>query len=888
MGKYIILLLLIGMACTSKQPTDEKTDIVTQDYEFPFLNPNLETDDRVKDLIARMTIAEKVLQLFNEAPAIERLHVPAYNWWNESLHGVARAGKATVFPQAIGLAATFNDSLMHTIATAISDEGRAKHHYFQSNDVRSIYTGLTFWSPNINIFRDPRWGRGQETYGEDPYLTGRMAVNFIKGLQGDDPKYFKTVATAKHYGVHSGPEVTRHTDNYFVNDRDLYETYLPAFKAAVQEANVQSIMCAYNRFRDQPCCGSNLLLDQILREELGFDGYVVSDCGAITDFYKEDHHNVVERPSQAWGWAIAAGTDLNCEENKEFIEDNIQQALETGMLNEGDINKALKRLFKARFKLGMFDPQELVPFTEIPMEVVGSEAHQKLALDAAKQSLVLLKNDSTLPLSKDTKVALIGPNTDNIDVLVGNYNGNPINPTTPLKAFQDRLGKAQVNYAAGTPLVPGFYGNMTTIPASVLFHEEGGVLKQGLKAKYFKDVEMAGNPDLERIDSAIDFIWQETPISKKVEETFAVEWTGLLKPETSGAYQFRLASLYGNAAIYVNGKATEDGFWELTAGKTYPLRITYIIKPFWWGNTVTPDAQLTWVNLDLPYETEALAAAEAADVILFCGGISPRLEGEEMKLDIDGFAHGDRTHLNLPANQLEILKKLKATGKPVIFINFSGSAMALNWENENLNAIVQAFYPGERTGEALAQLIFGDYSPSGRLPVTFYKSLEGLPAFDDYTMKNRTYKFFEGDVLYPFGYGLGYIPFDYQITATSEEINAGTPYEVQVTVTNNSDKSGNAVVQLYLTDKEADVRVPKKALVSFQTVYVEANTSKEVSYTINPDQMALINANYQSEVQEGEFVLQVMGSTGQEETTKKQSFFVKGNLVLQNNGADQL
>ncbi len=405
-----------------------------QKYQYPFQDPAIAIDLRVSDLIARMTLEEKANQLFNAAPAIPRLGVPAYNWWNESLHGVARAGKATVFPQAIGLAATFDEALMFKVATAVSDEARAKHHDFVRNNVRSIYTGLTFWTPNINIFRDPRWGRGQETYGEDPYLTGRMAVNFIKGLQGNDPKYFKTIATAKHYAVHSGPEFTRHIENTFVNDRDLYETYLPAFKASVKEANVQSVMCAYNRFRDKPCCGSDYLLSNILRNEFGFAGYVVSDCGAITDFYKKENHHVVQTPSQAWGWAIAAGTDLNCEECPAFVKDHLDSAVQTGILNEKDINTSLTRLFKARFKLGMFDPDDQVPYSKIPMSVVGSEEHLKLAQQAAEKSLVLLKNIGVLPLKNVRKVALIGPNADNPVNLIGNYAGLPVNPSTPLDA----------------------------------------------------------------------------------------------------------------------------------------------------------------------------------------------------------------------------------------------------------------------------------------------------------------------------------------------------------------------------------------------------------------------------------------------------------------------
>ena len=442
-------------------------------FDFPFQNPQLSIDERVDDLVSRMTREEKLLQLFNNAPAIERLDVPAYNWWNEALHGVARAGKATVFPQAIGLAATFNEDLMFEVSTIISDEARAKHNHFLENDVRSIYTGLTFWSPNINIFRDPRWGRGQETYGEDPFLTGRMAVNFIKGLQGDDPKYLKTIATAKHYAVHSGPESSRHSDNFYVDDRDLYETYLPAFKMAVEEANVQSVMCAYNRFREQPCCGSDLLLQRILRDEFGFNGYVVTDCGAVTDFYGENYHNLVDRPSKAWGWSLSAGADLNCEEGRAFIEDNLDEAFDNGMINEANVNRAVKRLFKARFQLGMFDDPSLVPFSQIPYSIVGDKNSLEVAQKASEQSLVLLKNDGILPLKKGTKIALIGPNADNEDVLLGNYNGVPINPSTPLSALRERLGNENLLYSPGGPLVPRIYGHLKPVPESHFYHYEG-------------------------------------------------------------------------------------------------------------------------------------------------------------------------------------------------------------------------------------------------------------------------------------------------------------------------------------------------------------------------------------------------------------------------------
>lgn len=870
------LLLFSVFLMVSCAPQEESAQV---EYDFPFLNPSISADERAADIVSRLTIEEKALQLFNKAPAIERLGIPAYNWWNEALHGVARAGKATVFPQAIGLAATFDEALIHEMAIAISDEARAKHHRFADENVRSIYTGLTFWSPNINIFRDPRWGRGQETYGEDPFLTGRMAVNFIKGLQGDDPRYLKTIATAKHYGVHSGPEVSRHTDNIFVNDRDLYETYLPAFKMAVEEGQVASIMCAYNRFRDQPCCGSDLLLQRILREDFGFEGYVVTDCGAVTDFYQEGKHNIVERPSQGWGWALSAGTDLNCEESFAFIEDNLDEALEMGMINETDINRALTRLFKARIDLGMFDPVGAVPYADIPYEVVGSDKHLALAEKISRQSLVLLKNDGLLPLKEGTKVALIGPNANNIDVLLGNYNGNPINPITPLKGLTDRAGAENVTHAVGSPLVPGFFGNMTVMPEGVLFHRQEDGLLPGLKAKYYKDLSMTGTPDLERIDDKIDFVWTETPISGTLEETFAVAWQGVLKPIESGAYQFRMSTLYGNSTIMVNGEDVGADFIDLRTGREYDLEITYSIKPFWWGNTVTPDAQLTWVNTSLDYEAEALAKSKNADVIVFCGGISPRLEGEEMKIETDGFADGDRTHLKLPEVQESLLKKLHATGKPVIYVNFSGSAIALNWQDAELPAIVQAFYPGEPTGKALAGLLFGDYSPSGRLPVTFYKSVEDLPDFLDYAMNGRTYRYFEDEPLYTFGHGLSYTSFGYDDLVVSLDNTPNQPIKVSFTVTNTGDREGTEVVQLYLSDKEATVPVPLRSLVGFKSLTLQPGESRSVSITIDQDRYAIIDKNYIRVIEPGWFSIAVGG--GQPQSTLNSvmlDFELKGEL----------
>jgi beta-glucosidase len=822
--------------------------------DFPFQDPRLPVDQRVHDLVSRLTLQEKVTQFFNHAGAIPRLGIPEYDWWNECLHGVARAGKATVFPQAIGLAATFDEDLMFRLATAISDEARAKHHYFLQNNVRSIYTGLTFWSPNINIFRDPRWGRGQETYGEDPCLTGRMAVNFIQGLQGNDPKYLKTVATAKHYAVHSGPEYSRHMDNIFVNDRDLYDTYLPAFKAAVTEANVQSVMCAYNRFRDKPCCGSDLLLGKILRDQFGFSGYIVSDCGAISDFYTKTAHHVVESSSQAWGWSVATGTDLNCENSRDFLVNNLDSAVHAGIINEKDLNTSLERLFSARFRLGMFDPDDIVPYSKIPISVVGSVKHLELAQEAAEKSLVLLKNNGILPLQKVKKVALIGPNADNFDILIGNYNGEPIRPITPLTALRERLGRSNVLYAPGCPIVPGVYTNYEIIRYENLFHVKNGKLKKGLHAEYFDNPELKGTPKMVRIDSAIHFYWFRSPVTKALVSQFSVRWTGVLQPVKSGTFAFG-----GNVKLRINGMPVGGQGFTFEKGKSYDIVAEFAVTPFWWANAIEPSANLSWSETSRDYRSEALAAARKADMVIFCGGISASLEGEEMPLEIDGFSHGDRTHLNLPAVQEELLKELHGTGKPVIFVNFSGSAISMNWEAQNLPAIVQAFYPGEATGTALARLLFGDYNPSGRLPVTFYMSVNDLPDFKDYTMTGRTYRYFKGEPLFGFGYGLSYSTYSYKNLQVPSQAGAGDEVKITVEVTNNGKMDGEEVVEIYISDKEATSPVPIRSLAGFKRVFLKAGETKRVEIAVKPEHFSLIDNDYNRVIEPGKFTIYAGG-----------------------------
>lgn len=687
-----------------------------------YLDPDQPLEKRVDDLVSRMTLEEKVSQMIYASSAIPRLGIPEYNWWNECLHGVAAAGIATVFPQAIGMAASFNDKLLYKVACAISDEARAKHHEFVRQGDRGIFKGLTFWSPNVNIFRDPRWGRGQETYGEDPYLTGRMGVAFIKGLQGDHPKYLKVVATPKHYAVHSGPEPMRHSFDARVSQKDLRETYLPAFKECIKEGKAESIMGAYNRTNGEPCCASPTLLQKILREEWGFEGYVVSDCGAIEDIH--NHHKVTNTPEESAALAVNAGCDLCC--GRAF--NSLVNAVKQGLISEEAIDRAVKRLFRARFKLGMFDPPERVPYAQIPYEVNDCEEHRRLALEMARESIVLLKNEGgLLPLRKDLKaIAVIGPNADDLKVLLGNYNGMPSKYVTALEGIRAKVSpNTRVYYAKGCDL--------------------------------------------------------------------------LNKEDTS------------------------------------------------WGPKATADF------------AEALAAAQRADVVIMCLGLSPDFEGEEGNAPRSE-AGGDRISLDLPGMQEELLKAVCATGKPVVLVLFSGSPVSINWAHENVPAILQVWYPGEEGGTAIADVLFGDYNPGGRLPVTFVKSVEQLPPFTDYSMKGRTYRYMEDEPLYPFGYGLSYTTFEYSnLRLSAEVIEAGQSLTISVDVKNTGKMAGDEVVQLYLKDLEASVDVPIHELKGFERVKLQPGESTTVTFTLIPRQMALIDNDGRCILEPGKFRVMVGG-----------------------------
>lgn len=860
MTRFLLMMAIMGTlaGCAKQSVRDDSNP-----SHLPFRNSALDLDARVEDLMSRMTTEEKIAQLFNDAPGIDRLGIAPYNWWNESLHGVARAGKATVFPQAIGMAATFDEGLMLRIATAISDEARAKHHHFIKNNVHSIYGGLTFWSPNINIFRDPRWGRGQETYGEDPYLTGRMAVNFVRGLQGDDENHLKTVATIKHYAVHSGPEKTRHSDDYRPSRKDLYETYLPAFRTAIKEASVESVMCAYNRVDGQPACGNDDLLKDILRGEMGFDGYVVSDCGAVSDFYDRNAHAVVLAPAEAAAWALKSGTDLECGDSHLNTYVNLHTALREGLVTIEDIDRALERLLRARFRLGMFDDPSAGPYSDIPLSVVGSQQHVAISQEAAEKSLVLLKNDGVLPLREGTKVAVIGPNATNFEVLVGNYYGYPSQPVLPLEGVVARAGADKVFYAPGSPMAENTYRHQQIVPAANFFHyDQQNQLQPGLVGRYFlgninprelRDKDITEQADLERIDSNIDFYWDLSPINKKIEEPFAAIWHGEVKPTTSGVFSFG-----GNVMVKIDDVLVDKPI-SLKAGQRYKFEARYTAFRWWPINlSIEAYARLTWADVSAPMEQDALAAARKADVIIYMGGIDATLEGEEMPVELDGFIGGDRTHIKLPVVQTNLLKKLKTLGKPIVMVNFSGSAMALNWESDNLNAILQAFYPGEKTGTALARVLWGDVNPSGRLPVTFYRGVDDLPEFTDYTMTGRTYRYYRGKPLYPFGHGLSYTKFEY---GPLIQTKTSTGMEVSTRITNAGDRSGEEVAQVYVRLLDAPVITPIRQLASFKRVQLQPGQSENLKFQIKPEQLRYIDSEGSEQVYKGR--VEVSIGTGQ-------------------------
>jgi beta-glucosidase len=821
-----------------------------------YLNTSLSYEERVSDLVSRMTLEEKTAQLLYTAPAIPRLGIPQYNWWNEALHGVARAGYATVFPQSITMANSWDEELMLDVANAISDEARAKYHEFIRRGDHGMYHGLTFWSPNINIFRDPRWGRGQETYGEDPYLTGRMGLRFVEGMQGSDPRYLKTVATAKHYAVHSGPEPVRHVFDAQVSERDLRETYLPAFRTLVEEGGVYSVMGAYNRVRGKPACASNELFS-ILRNEWGFKGYVVSDCWAISDFY--NFHGYAKDPAEAAAQALKAGTDLEC--GVDF--NNLMESYRRGLVTEADIDTAVKRIMTARFRLGMFDPDSIVEYARIPYAANCSDYNRSLARKAAQESIVLLKNsNSALPLSRDLrKIAVIGPDADSREVLVGNYNGIPKDPVTVLAGIKARVKPdTEVVYAEGSDLAPGIH-NLVPIPSGYYMTPDG---RQGLYGEYYANREMKGDPLFTRIDDMVDFYWDnDSPDWRMPVNDFGVHWTADLVPPESGTYYLGTWGSSGYDVI-VDGDTLASYFHdhlaamnevavEFEAGKKYRLEI------FYRNHIGDADMKLLWCMPRKNLVESAVAAAADADAVILVLGLSPRLEGEEMSVNIDGFKGGDRTSLNLPAMQEELLSAVVSTGKPVIVVLMNGGPVSSLRAEEKAAAVILAGYPGVEGGDAVADVIFGDYNPAGRLPVTYYSSADQLPPFEDYDMADRTYRYFKGKPLYPFGYGLSYTTFSYSDLVIPEKISAGSDMKASVTVTNTGTTAGDEVVQLYITDEKASTPRPLHQLEGFRRIHLRPGESKTVEFTVTARQFSMIDKKNRRVIEPGWFTISAGG-----------------------------
>ncbi|WP_035675416.1 glycoside hydrolase family 3 C-terminal domain-containing protein [Flavobacterium frigidarium] len=825
-------------------------------------------EERASFLVSKMTLQEKVSQMTYNSAAIDRLEIPEMNWWNECLHGVARAGIATVFPQGIGMSAMFDRKQMFEIANAISDEARAKHHDFVSKNKRGIHQGLTFWTPNINIFRDPRWGRGMETYGEDPYLTGELGVQFIKGLQGNDPKYYKLIATAKHFVVHSGPEASRHSFNVDPSAFDMLNTYSPQFEKVVKESGVYSVMCAYNSYKGVPCCG-NKELSSLLRKDWGFKGYIVSDCWAVTDFYNKGAHEVVQTKEQASAMAVQAGTDLNCGDSYP----SLVKAVEQGLITEAELTISVERLVEARLKLGLFAPKGDVKYEDIPYSVVDSEVHRLLALQSARKSMVLLKNNNLLPLSKNLKkVAVIGPNANDADVLLGNYNGFPSQPVTPLQGIMNKLPNAQVSFAEGCRLADGL-PILEAVPAAVLY-SDSKLKNKGLKAEYFSNTTLKGKASHKQVDANVDFLWATTPpFADMSYDKYSVRWTGYLSVPKSGRYALGGQS-YSGMKLFVDGKLivesenvyepkTEYEYLDLEANKVYKIKLEYKQD-----NSEHAVMRFLWEAPNENLEKEAMALAEASDVVVFCMGLSPLLEGEEMKVKVDGFAGGDRLDIKLPASQTNLMKRISTLGKPMVLVLLNGSALAINWENENIPAILEAWYPGQAGGTAIADILFGDYNPSGRLPLTFYKDIKDIPAFDDYNMKGKTYRYFQGKPLYEFGFGLSYTSFKYSNLVLDKEQATNKEILLSIDVTNTGKVDGDEVTELYMKSAKEDFQNTIRTLVGFERTFLKAGETKTVHFKVQPKQLAQINADVKMEVNPGDYTFSVGGAQPNEERIK--------------------
>ncbi|MFA6569829.1 MAG: glycoside hydrolase family 3 C-terminal domain-containing protein [Bacteroidota bacterium] len=813
-------------------------------------------DQRVKNLISQMTVEEKINQLSSgSAPAIPRLSIPVYNWHNECLHGLV-SPNATVFPQSIVLASTWDIPLMYKISSAISDEARVK---FKKNEI-----GLNFWSPTMNINRDPRWGRGQETYGEDPYLTSRFAVAFIKGLQGENKKYFKAIASPKHYAVHSGPESLRHYFNAITDERDFWETYMPAFEAAIMEGKAYSIMSAYNAYMGVPISASKVMLTDILRNKWGFNGYVVSDCYAIGDILWG--HSYASSNEDAAAKALKAGCDLDC---GVFYSENLKGALDLGLITEADIDTSAFRLFKARFLLGLFDPKDSVEYNRIPDSVLDSKEHSDLSRHAAREGMVLLKNEGNiLPLNKKKykNIFLIGPHANVFFEFLGSYTGWPSHYVTILDGLKSKLpAETNIIYTKGCEVV----GSLTEVVSSKYFRTDNGF--QGLKGEYFNNINLSGKPALTRIDTSINFYWnRNSPGYGISKDSFSVRWTGTLRVDEDGYYTFKTLSDDGIRLIIDNktiieiwgdGNHSKLGFDSLFKDIEYPIEIEY----YFHQDNSKAVLEMGKENSCEDTLKKFAEIARNSDLVIFAGGLSSYYENENLKMDIPGFYGGDRTTLDLPTTQEKVLKVLKNNNKSVILVIGSGSCLSLNWEKDSIPAILQAWYGGSETGGAVADILFGDYNPSGKLPITFYKSVTDLPDFTDYNMKGRTYRYFDKEVLYPFGYGLSYTTYNYlSLTVPLDTIELCKKDTIPVifTIQNSGKLYGEEIVQLYTRKIDSKISQPIKQLKGFKRVQLKAGEVKTDTLLLNLKELYYYDTtNHKYEIEPGDYEIQLGASS---------------------------
>jgi beta-glucosidase len=844
-----------------------------------YLDPNLDATQRAADLVSRLTLQEKVSQLVNQSRAIPRLKIPAYDWWSEALHGVAANG-VTEYPEPVGLAASFDTIAVRDMATAIGVEARLKHGIAERAGHSYMFEGLDFWAPNVNIFRDPRWGRGQETYGEDPYLSARMGVAYVEGLQGDDSRYLRAIATPKHFAVHSGPEPTRHFADVDVSRHDLEDTYLPAFRAAVIEGKAASVMCAYNAVNGEPACASTFLLEDTLRGAWHFQGYVVSDCEAVRNIFLGHHYRASQ--SQASAIALTRGMDNECidfglrqddQDYRPYLE-----AVQEGYLSEQAIDTALVRLFKARVRLGMFDPPAQVPYAKLdPMELEGSR-HRALAERLASESMVLLKNDGVLPLHGVKHILVVGPLAEQTNVLLGNYNGMPSHTVSILEGMRAEFPNAQINFSRGTQYLSN---RAELVPAAQLQSTDG---KPGLSARYAAVLAAAKNiPAVTRIESVIDLSEASLPSTIRGGGRISVSWHGVLQPKETGTYLIGLRAqgaakliMDGHKIVEMYGPNTDLAPVHLDTHQPVALQVEYATDD---GRPA--EVQLLWTRENNNPDPAAVDAAAQADVIVAVVGLTSRLEGEEMPVNRPGFFGGDRTGLDLPAPEETLLQTLAATGKPMIVVLLNGSALSVVWAKDHANAILEAWYPGQAGGSAVAKTLSGSNNPAGRLPVTFYRDTRDLPPFEDYSMAGRTYRYFAGEPLWPFGFGLSFTSFEYRdLRLATDQLEPGAGLDVQVTLRNTGRLAGDEVAQLYLKFPNVP-GAPLRALRGFQRVHLAPNESRRLRFHLDPRDLSMVTEVGDIIVAQGAYTVSVGG--GQPDgsaPTLSQHFQIHGQVVL--------